>query len=92
MKGKLVPSILVCLVLVDIVCSFVFWKHYGMTENNPVMLWALKEGWVYWIFSVFKLGAASILWAVYPRLRLLTIAFAVVYFVVWFQFFIGSLI
>lgn len=92
MKRKVVPSLLILLVLIDIVCSFVFWKYCGMLENNPLMLWALKEGWVYWFLSMLKLGAVSILWLVYPRLRIVTVAFSVVYFVVWFQFFLGSLI
>jgi hypothetical protein len=94
-KLKSAPMILVCLVLIDIFCSFFFWSYCGMIENNPLMLWALQHGLMYWLFSLIKFLLVVILMWAYYKVRiakLFTWILIVVYGLVWLQYFIGRLI
>lgn len=94
-KTKTAQIILVCLVFIDILCSFIMWRYYGMVENNPIMLWALLNGYMYWLFSSIKLILVVVLAWAYPRLRLARIftwVIIIVYGLVWLQYFIGELI
>ena len=94
-KLKPAPIILICLVLIDIFCSFFFWSYCGMTENNPIMLWALEHGWMYWLFSLIKFLLVTILVWAYSRVRIARLfAWIVIaiYGLVWLQYFIGRLI
>ena len=89
--------VLMCLVIFDCVASYLFWTYSGMVENNPLMLWALKQGWVYWLISAIKIGLVIVLGYGYYNIgskvcRWCVWVLIAVYSIVWVQYFIGSLI
>ena len=88
-------KVLLGLVVFDSIASYILWKHYGMIENNPIMLWALQVGWLYWLIKAFQAALVALLWAWYTRVRLARGAvyvLIVVFSVTWLQFVVGSLV
>lgn len=63
-----------------------------MTENNPIMLWALQKGAMYWILSVIKFFLALFLWYIYPKSKIGVYILIVIFAFVWIQFFVGYLV
>ena len=66
-----------------------------MIENNPIMLWALTIGWVYWIFKTIQVGLVGVLWWAYPKYRIARFAIwllIAVFVFVWAQYFVGELV
>jgi hypothetical protein len=89
-------TILMGLVIFDSVASFVFWNYCGMIENNPFMLWALEQGWIYWLISLIKIGLVILLGYGYYGIKNRMARFAVwlliaVFTFVWVQYFVGEL-
>jgi len=88
-------KVLLGLVVFDSIASYVLWKYYGMIENNPIMLWALTIGWVYWVFKVIQIGLVGVLWLGYDKNRIARFAvwlLIVVFTFVWVQYFVGELV
>lgn len=86
---------LLSLVGFDSVASYLLWQHNLMVEENPIMLWALQVGWLYWLIKLFQVALVGVLWAWYTRVRLARIAVVgliVVFSVAWLQFLVGSLV
>jgi len=66
-----------------------------MTEENPIMLWALQKGWAYWVIKIVQLGLVLILGYFYAKnrkARFATWLLVSVFTFVWVQFFIGSIL
>ena len=66
-----------------------------MIENNPIMLWALTIGWIYWVFKAVQLGLVGVLWWAYDKQKIVRFAvwlLIVVFTFVWVQYFVGELV
>jgi Domain of unknown function (DUF5658) len=66
-----------------------------MEEANPIMLWALQHGWVYWAFKGVQLILVAWLFTHFKSKRMVRLANWILIFVfaaVWIQFFIGSVV
>jgi hypothetical protein len=89
------PKILIGLVLFDTVATFIFWSKGWMVEANPIMLYALQVGWLYWLIKALQVALVTLLGLWYTKMRVarvVVILGILVFSVAWLQFFIGSLI
>ena len=84
------------LVIFDSIASFILWSYYGMVENNPIMLSALKMGWIYWLFTLTKIMMVIIIgYEYYNKNKIARIGvwlLIIVYTCVWLQYFVGELV
>lgn len=90
-------TILMSLVIFDSVATFYLWTYHGMIENNPIMLWALQYGWVYFLLKLIQIGLVIALGYGYYVVENRMARFAVwlliaVFTFVWIQYFIGELV
>lgn len=86
-------TLLLLLVALDSIASYYLWKYCGMIENNPIMLWALQIGWVYWLFKLIQTFLVGIICYLYSKnkvARFATGILIVVFSFVWLQFLIGT--
>lgn len=88
-------KILIGLLAFDSIFTYFFWTAGLAEELNPVMLWALQQGTMYWVIKIFQIGLGFILAYLFINNRLAKIGtdiLVLVFAVTWIQFFIGSLI
>ncbi len=94
MRSKPIVA-LMGLVIFDTLATYFLWNSNLMIEENPLMLWALQQGWIYWVFKVIQIGLVFIVGKYYEKKRIAkfgTWLLIAVFVFVWVQFFIGSLI
>ncbi len=91
-KIKPLPLVLLSAIIFDVVASFILWNYHGMIENNPIMLWALNKGVIYWLISAVKIGLAGFLYCIYPQFKRAIAGVTAIYLIVWIQYFGGLLV
>ena len=88
-------KMLIGLLAFDSIFTYIFWTYGLAEEQNPLMLWALQQGWMYWAIKIIQIGfgfGLAYLFYNHKIARVATNLLVIIFAITWIQFFIGCLI